>query len=120
MTKSRKTHASAHRQTKRKRATKALRSAAPAEDILKQEAAYAPRKAGPPQGHARGSPERTPKLDHPMEVAAQHWMQAMMLPWAGWTALGAMMMKWPMMQMRFGALQHSDAKMADGPRRERR
>jgi hypothetical protein len=96
--------------TKRKRAAKALRSAGRAEDILKQETAYEARKAGAPQGHARDVPSRTRKLDHPMDVAAQHWMQALMLPWAGWTALGAMMMNWPIAQMRLSALQRSDEK----------
>jgi hypothetical protein len=51
-----------------------------------------------------------------MEVAAQHWMQALMLPWAGWTALGAMMMNWPFAQMRLGAVARSDEKRGGGGR----
>ena len=120
MTKPRQTRASVQRQTKRRRTTKALRSAGRAQDILKQEEAYAPRKAGVPQGYAQGGPSHTRGLQHPMEVAAQHWMQAMMLPWAGWTALGAMMMNWPIAQMRLGVPQRSDDKTQAKPARARR
>jgi hypothetical protein len=99
----------------RKRATRAkpLKSARPAEDILKQATAYGRPQPCRTQGKsAADGPPATRRLQHPMEVAAQHWMQALMLPWAGWAALGAMAMNWPLMQLRFGALQHADEKRA--------
>jgi len=120
VTKPRQTRASVQQRTKRKRAAKALRSAGRAEDILKQPAAYESRKAGVPQGHARDVPAHTRKLDHPMDVAAQHWMQALMLPWAGWTALGAMMMNWPVAQMQLHTLQRGDEKKQAGHARAHR
>ena len=107
---------------RRKRATraKALKSGRPAEDILKQDAAYGRSKPSQVQGKsARDAPVETRRLQHPMEVATQHWMQALMLPWAGWTALGAMAMNWPLMQMRFGAVQREDEKRSGSGRSRR-
>lgn len=107
----------------RKRATRAkpLKSARLAEDILKQEAAYGRPQPTRTQGkNAHDVPHATRRLQHPMEVAAQHWMQALMLPWAGWTALGAMAMNWPLMHMRLGALQHADEKRAGTGRSQTR
>ena len=116
MTKPRKTRKPVQKRSKQKRVARALRSTSGAQEILKQPEAYEPRKARAPQGEARGAPARTRNLQHPMEVAAQHWMQALMLPWAGWTALGAMMMNWPFAQMRLGAAERSDEKRGGGGR----
>ena len=120
MTKPRKSRTSVKQRSKRKRGEKALRSAGRPEDILKQETAYGPRKARAPQGTAHGAPPSTHKLHHPMEIAAQHWMQALMLPWVGWTALGTMMLHWPVMHLRLGALQHSDESRSERGRTKTR
>lgn len=120
MTKPRQSRASVKQRPKRKRSEKALRSGGRAEDILKQETAYGPRKARVPQGAASNAPLSTRELHHPMEVAAQHWMQALMLPWVGWSALGTMMMHWPLMHTRLGALQHSDERRSERGRSKAR
>ncbi|MFM9849989.1 MAG: hypothetical protein ACKVP3_22890 [Hyphomicrobiaceae bacterium] len=99
------------RQPKRATPAKALKSARSAEDILKQNVAYGRPKPSRVQGKgAHDAPPAARRLQHPMEVAAQHWMQALMLPWAGWAALGAMAMSWPLMQLRLGAEQRPDEK----------
>ena len=99
------------RQSKRAPPAKALKSARSAEDILKQNAAYGRPKPSRVQGKsARDAPPAVRRLQHPLELAAQHWMQAFMLPWAGWTALGAMAMNWPHMHMRLGVEQSPDEK----------
>lgn len=99
------------RPSKRTTTAKALRTKARAEDILKQDEAYRqPKKRRRKEKGAREAPPAARRLEHPLEVAAQHWMQAAMLPWAGWTALGTMMLNWPLMQMPFGALQRPDEK----------
>jgi hypothetical protein len=105
------------RQSKRATPAKALKSARPAEDILKQNVAYGRPKPSRVQGKsAHDAPPAARKLQHPLEVAAQHWMQALMLPWAGWTALGAMAMNWPLMHMRLGAEQRPDEKRREAGR----
>lgn len=109
------------RQSKRATPAKPLKSARSAEDILKQDVAYGRPKPSRVQGKsAHDAPPETRRLQHPLEVAAQHWMQALMLPWAGWTALSAMAMNWPMMQMRFGELQRADEKRSPAKRERAR
>ena len=100
------------RKSQGKTRTKPLRATHRAEDILKQNAAYKRQKTKHPQEkHAASGennvPPTTNRVQHPFEVAAQNWMQVLMLPWAGWNALGAMMVNWPLMPLR--PVQSGDA-----------
>lgn len=102
------------RQPKRAATAKALRSARRAEDVLKQNAAYKRQKTSHHAKEDATPASRTPpearRVHHPLEVAAQHWMQALVLPWAGWTALGVMMLNLPLMQWQSAAAGSRDAK----------
>ncbi len=103
------------RKPKTKTAAKALRSTERAEEILKQKTAYKRQKTNHhPETHAssggNGVPPATGRVQHPFEVAAQNWMQVLMLPWAGWNALGAMMVNWPLRQAQSGLVQSRDDK----------
>jgi hypothetical protein len=102
------------RQPKRASAAKALRSTPRAEDILQQKTAYKrqktprqPKESTPSASHVSSEARRA---HHPMEVAAQHWMQALALPWAGWTALGIMMFNLPLAQWQSMTSGSRDAK----------
>lgn len=102
------------RQPKRARAAKALRSTQRPEDILKQNAGYKRQKTSHDLKEDATTASRIPpearRMHHPMEVAAQHWMQALVLPWAGWTALGIMMLNLPLAQWQSMAAGSTDAK----------
>ena len=102
------------RQPKRAGAAKALRSTRRAEDILQQKTAHKRQKTSrQPKENATSASRIQPearRMHHPMEVAAQHWMQALALPWAGWTALGIMMFNLPLMRWQSTAGGLRDAK----------
>jgi hypothetical protein len=98
-------------------------STARAEDILKQNAASKRQKTNlhlekHTTSGGNNVPPTTGRVQHPFEVAAQNWMQVLMLPWASWTALGAMMVNWPLMPLQPG--QSRDAKPDSGGKAQAR
>ena len=101
-------------QSKRASAAKALRSNQRAEDILQQKTTSKRQKTPRhPKENATSGSRITPearRVHHPMEMAAQHWMQALALPWAGWTALGIMMFNLPLMQWQSATAGSRDAR----------